>query len=67
MVSCPKCGADVSEASKDWEYGVYHVNMYRCDCGNKFREYFHKGKLKFILSAHDRSLHTRRGKGTKKT
>jgi len=56
MVICPNCRAEVSKPLKDWKYGVFHVNMYKCDCGNQFREYFHKGKLKFILSAHDGSL-----------
>jgi len=64
MVKCPNCGTEVSEILKDWTYGVFHVNMYKCSCGNQFREYFHKGKLKFILSAHDGSLAT--GKKRKK-
>jgi len=62
MVKCPKCGTNVPKSVKDWNYGIFHVNMYKCDCGNQFREYFHERKLKFVLSAHNGSLGTRKRK-----
>lgn len=56
MTKCPKCNVEVPKASKDWNYGVFHVELYKCSCGNQFRNYFHEGKLRFILSAHNKSL-----------
>jgi len=56
MVRCPNCKMEVSKPLKDWKYGVFHVNMYKCSCGNQFRQYFHKGKVRFVLSAHDGNL-----------
>lgn len=41
---------------KNWKYGVFTVKMYRCPCGNQFREYFKGNKLSFILSAHNGGL-----------
>lgn len=58
MAKCPDCKTEVSKPLKEWKYGVFHVKMYKCNCDNQFREYFHKGKLKFILSTHDGSLHS---------
>jgi len=58
MTKCPKCKKEVPDSLKDWKYGVFHVKMYKCSCGNQFRDYFHEGKLRFILSAHDGSLAT---------
>lgn len=58
MTKCPKCKADVAEPLKRWKYGNFNVKMYECGCGNKFREYFHEGKLNFVLSTHDGSLPT---------
>ncbi|RLF09597.1 MAG: hypothetical protein DRJ69_04385 [Thermoprotei archaeon] len=50
MVKCPKCGAEVEKPSKEWSYRAFHVKRYDCpNCGTWFREYYHQGKLKFVL------------------
>jgi len=56
MVKCPNCKAEVAHPAKEWKYGIFNVKMYRCPCGNQFREYFKGDKLSFILSAHNGSL-----------
>ena len=60
MVACPKCKRDVAKPAKNWKYGIFTVKMYRCSCGNQFREYLIKGKVRFILSAHDGKLGPRK-------
>jgi len=56
MAKCPKCKTEVKEPAKTWKYGVFKVKMYKCKCGNQFREYFKGDKLSFVLSAHDGGL-----------
>jgi len=56
MAKCPKCQTEVKEPVKTWKYGVFRAKMYKCKCGNQFREYFKENKLSFILSAHDGGL-----------
>jgi hypothetical protein len=56
LPKCPKCQAEVAEPDKNWNYGKFLVKMYRCKCGNQFREYLREGKVRFILSAHDGGL-----------
>jgi len=56
MVKCPKCKTEVKSPSKTWKYGIFNVKMYKCKCGNQFREYFKGDKLSFELSAHDGGL-----------
>jgi len=48
---CPNCGFEVSQPLKEWKYGQFKVQAYRCqNCGANFREYYDKnGKLSFIL------------------
>jgi len=60
MAKCPKCNAEVANPVKDWKYGVFTVKMYRCNCGNEFREYQRKGTLRFMLSAHNDGLGRKR-------
>lgn len=56
MARCPNCKTEVANPAKDWKYGVFKVKMYKCPCGNQFREYFKGDKLSFILSAHNGGL-----------
>lgn len=56
MAKCPKCKTEVTKPSKNWNYSVYVVKMYKCSCGNQFREYLRDGKSKFVLSAHNGGL-----------
>jgi hypothetical protein len=56
MARCPKCKTEVTKPAKNWKYGVFTVKMYRCPCGNQFREYFKQDKLRFTLSAHNGGL-----------
>lgn len=56
MAKCPKCKTQVTNPTKDWKYGNFKVKMYRCPCGNPFREYLKEGKVRFILSAHNGGL-----------
>jgi len=60
MVKCPKCKAEVTKLAKDWKYGVFTVKMYKCLCGNEFREYFREGDLRFMLSAHNGGIGRRK-------
>jgi hypothetical protein len=53
MAKCPKCKKEVANPAKNWKYGIFTVKMYRCPCGNQFREYY---KVRFILSAHNGGL-----------
>ena len=56
MAKCPNCKAEVANPAKEWKYGVFKVKMYRCNCGNQFREYYKGDKLRFVLSAHNGGL-----------
>ena len=64
MAKCPKCKTEVSKPSKNWKYGIFTVKMYKCNCGNQFREYYKGDKVRFVLSAHNGGLGPR--KKTKK-
>jgi len=46
LVKCPSCEKEVMKAVKSWEYGPktrkgprFHVDLYHCSCGKKFRKY----------------------------
>jgi len=56
MARCPNCEKEVTDPTKEWKYGVFKVKMYKCTCGNQFREYVKGDKLSFILSAHNGRL-----------
>jgi len=56
MAKCPNCKSEVASPSKTWKYGVFAVKMYRCTCGNQFREYYKGDKVRFVLSAHNGGL-----------
>jgi len=60
MAKCPKCETEVAKPDKSWKYGIFTVKMYRCTCGNQFREYFKGDKVRFVLSAHNGGLGRRR-------
>ena len=60
MAKCPKCKTEVSKPTKNWKYSSYLVKMYKCDCGNQFREYYKGDKVKFLLSAHNGKLGSRK-------
>lgn len=51
MGRCPNCGFEVSQPFKEWRYGPFRVQAYRCEnCGTEFREYYGRdGKLSFKL------------------
>jgi len=60
MARCPRCGAKITEPTKEWRYGVFDAKRYDCpNCGVWLREYYYKGKLKFILMP-------QKGKGIRK-
>jgi lysyl-tRNA synthetase class I len=56
LAKCPRCQTEVAEPLKSWKYGIFTVKMYKCSCGNQFREYLREGRVKFTLSAHDGGL-----------
>ena len=60
MAKCPKCKKEVAEPAKNWRYGIFLVKMYRCPCGNQFREYYKGDKVRFVLSAHNGGLGPKR-------
>ena len=50
MVKCPRCGMAVSEATKKWDYGVFHVMMYVCGkCEKSFKAYYRDNKLSHTI------------------
>lgn len=50
MVKCPKCGIDISEVKKEWDYAVFHVKMYVCDrCGKSIRAYYWGNKFSHTI------------------
>lgn len=57
MPKCPNCSFNITNPAKDWNYGRFKVELFRCtQCGNQFREYSREGKVRFVLSAHNGSL-----------
>jgi hypothetical protein len=65
MATCPKCKVEVAKPAKNWQYGIFTVKMYKCSCGNQFREYFKQGKVRFILSAYNGGLGPKLGQRKK--
>ena len=54
MSSCPECGNETNEASKEWNYHLFHVKNLVCrNCGISFMAYYRNGKLSHII-AHTR-------------
>ena len=37
-MNCPKCNKNL-EPKKSWDYWMFRVDAYFCDCGTRFREY----------------------------
>ena len=57
MPKCPNCMAHVKDSDKEWDFGRFHVKLYKCvRCGNQFREFFKGNTLEFVLSAHNGGL-----------
>jgi len=53
MVKCPRCGKEVSDLEKEWDYSAFHVKRFDCrKCGKTFMAYFHKGKLSHTIPKH---------------
>lgn len=43
MAKCPNCGAEVAKPSKEWDVKPprgkgFHVMLFVCGCGKKFRK-----------------------------
>jgi hypothetical protein len=38
-MQCPLCGKNNNTPTKSWQYGIFRVDGYSCECGGKFREY----------------------------
>jgi hypothetical protein len=38
-MKCPKCGKNKKIPNKSWQYGIFKVDTYSCDCGTQFRVY----------------------------
>ena len=49
MVKCPTCKKELGRAQKTWNYGVFKVQAYACECGTEFREYARNDKHVFTL------------------
>jgi len=50
MVKCPRCGKDVSNASKEWNYAAFHVKLFNCErCDKTFKAYYRQGKLSHTI------------------
>lgn len=62
MPKCPKCNIELGNPSKEWRFGSFNVKMFKCsNCGNRYREYFRNGALRFVLSEHNKTLNTSSG------
>jgi len=50
MAKCPKCGKEISKASKEWNYAAFHVKLFNCDkCDKTFKAYYREGKLSHTI------------------
>jgi uncharacterized protein with PIN domain len=50
MVKCPRCGKEVPDASKEWNYSIYHVKLFNCEkCDKTFKVYYREGKLSHTI------------------
>jgi len=50
MVKCPRCGKEVSNASKEWDYAAFHVKLFSCEkCDKTFKTYYRQGKLSHTI------------------
>jgi len=50
MARCPRCGEEVPNASKEWNYAVFHVRLFNCrKCNKSFKAYYRKGKLSHTI------------------
>lgn len=39
MMQCPVCGKNNNIPTKSWQYWIFRVDAYSCECGAKFRNY----------------------------
>jgi phage FluMu protein Com len=50
MGKCPRCREEVSNYSKEWNYGIFHVRLFKCPrCNKTFNEYYREGKLSHTI------------------
>ena len=50
MVKCPRCGTEISTATREWDYSVFHVKRYDCEkCDKSFKAYFRGDKLSHTI------------------
>jgi ribosomal protein S27AE len=50
MVKCPRCGKDVLNALKEWDYAAFHVKLFNCGkCAKNFNAYYRKGALSHTI------------------
>jgi len=48
--SCERCGTEVTESTREWDYAAFHVKRFDCvKCEKSFRAYFHKGNLSHTI------------------
>jgi len=46
LVKCPLCGGEVSNASKEWDFSVFHIKRFYCGaCQKAFNAYYRAGQL----------------------
>jgi uncharacterized protein with PIN domain len=50
MAKCPRCGKDVPNSSKEWNYAAFHVKLYECPkCNKIFKAYYRQNKLSHTI------------------
>jgi transposase len=50
MAKCPRCGKDVPNSSKEWNYAAFHVKLYECPkCNKTFKAYYRQNKLSHTI------------------
>jgi len=50
MAKCPRCGKDVPDTLKKWNYAVFHVRLFECPkCDKPFKAYYRQNKLSHTI------------------
>jgi len=49
-MNCPRCGEEAKQATREWNYSLFHVKRFDCKkCGKSFKAYFREGKLSHTI------------------
>ena len=49
-MKCPRCGNEIVDSHKEWDYSVFHVKKFDCkECDKPVMAYYQKGKLSHTI------------------